>query len=172
CPEYVEVSAESNGVRNGYRDINQLGVDRWLAMIAARDKYNGNLCVVDCGSAVTIDMVDADGQHQGGYIIPGHYLMQQSLVNNTSRLSVSGVYKPTVALGRSTGECINNGTILAVSCLIEHVIQTAGTRSSSDYKCIITGGGAAEVMALLKIDYSHEPLLVIDGIRLLGGPGT
>ena len=59
------------GLRNGYRDPAQLGVDRWLAMCAAWQQFPGSLCVVDAGTAVTIDVVAADGAHSGGLILPG-----------------------------------------------------------------------------------------------------
>ena len=63
--ELAEVSAEAAGVTCGYKDFHQLGVDRWLALVAAYRKYAKPIIVVDAGSAVTIDIVDGDGLHLG-----------------------------------------------------------------------------------------------------------
>ncbi|MDP1069535.1 type III pantothenate kinase, partial [Klebsiella pneumoniae] len=66
----------------------RMGVDRWLAMLAAWQRVGQSCWVVDCGSAITLDLLDAEGRHQGGYILPGLRLMQQSLLGNTAEVRV------------------------------------------------------------------------------------
>ncbi|MFT5350841.1 MAG: type III pantothenate kinase, partial [Gammaproteobacteria bacterium] len=56
-PIYLLVDKEAAGVINGYDDSSQLGIDRWLAMIAARASYQSALCIVDCGTALTVDVI-------------------------------------------------------------------------------------------------------------------
>ena len=63
--------ARAGGVVNGYERPAQLGVDRWLAMIGAAGLVNGDCLVIDAGSAITLDLLRADGQHLGGAILPG-----------------------------------------------------------------------------------------------------
>jgi pantothenate kinase type III len=75
------------GVRNAYPKHNKLGVDRWLAMLAAYHYYNAPVCIVSCGSALTLDIVDSQGQHLGGMIMPGLNLMQQALSRGTANLN-------------------------------------------------------------------------------------
>ena len=75
----VQAQADSFGVRNAYRDPGRLGVDRWLAMVAARARGSEAACVVDCGSAVTVDVLDKEGAHLGGLIVPGLEMMKVSL---------------------------------------------------------------------------------------------
>jgi len=65
-PFFINSVEEECGVVNGYDNPNQLGVDRWLAMIAAYNKFDENLCIVDVGTALTIDFVLKDGRHIGG----------------------------------------------------------------------------------------------------------
>lgn len=167
-PEYISVRRELHGMTLGYRECSQFGVDRWLAIMAAWNRYKGSLCVVDCGSAVTVDIISIDGQHTGGYIIPGRYLMQKVLANNTSQLVFSENDSLSIAAGRSTQECIHNGTTLAVVGFIENIVRSVNSVTGYDHHCIITGGGASEIISLLNIDYIHEPALVIDGLRLAG----
>ncbi|MBI5450466.1 MAG: type III pantothenate kinase, partial [Gammaproteobacteria bacterium] len=78
CPvECVQSQAQGFGVTSGYQQPATLGVDRWLAMIAARD-YGEEVCIYDCGTALTIDVL-IQGRHQGGLIFPGSRLLQRSL---------------------------------------------------------------------------------------------
>jgi len=168
-PEYISVSRQFEGVTNGYKDHRQLGVDRWLAIIAAWHKYKTHVCVVDCGSAVTIDFISAQGEHSGGYIIPGNYLMQQALANYTSQLKVVDESTFTGIPGRSTEECISNGTLLAVAGFIDNVTRTAMMSTANSYECLITGGGAGVISKLLTIEHRHEPQLVLEGIRRVIG---
>ena len=76
------------GVINGYAEPSRLGVDRWLALLAARQLCPGNLVVVDAGTAITLDLLSGDGRHLGGYILPGVERQAQSLWGGTSRVRV------------------------------------------------------------------------------------
>ena len=167
-PEYLKAEKESCGVTNAYFNPGQLGVDRWMAIIAAWNQYRDNLCVFDCGSAVTADLVTASGHHKGGYIIPGSYMMQQSLVNSTGQIVLNDEYRFSGQAGRSTNECVYNGSTLAVTAFIENLTQSIKATDHGHYQCIITGGGADVIMKLLKIDFHYHPHLVIEGFRLAG----
>ena len=63
--------AEALGVVNGYAQPQQLGVDRWLALLAAAELVDSDCMVIDAGSAITVDLLRADGRHLGGAILPG-----------------------------------------------------------------------------------------------------
>ena len=81
---YPRSQAIQLGVRNAYRDADRLGVDRWLALLACHDLMPAqDACIIDCGSAITVDALRRDGQHLGGMILPGPALMLQSLRNRT-----------------------------------------------------------------------------------------
>jgi type III pantothenate kinase len=167
-PEYLQSTRVVCGVTNAYINPAQLGVDRWLAIIAAWNKYRDYICIIDCGSAVTVDLVCADGQHQGGYIIPGSYMMQQSLLNSTGQIALATGYHFSGQAGRSTDECVYNGTTYAIAAFIEYIMQSLNDSGQQTYHCVITGGGAEPIMKILKIDFHHEPMLVMTGIRLAG----
>lgn len=164
-PEFIRVSGEAFGVRNAYAAFERLGVDRWLAMIAGWNKYRDRICIFDCGSAVTADVVAADGRHRGGYLIPGAYMMRQALVENTAGINITGNPACTGEPGRSTEECIYNGTVLAVAGFIEKVMQSLNG-ADGGYQCVMTGGAAEDIMKFMSIPCRHEPLLVIEGIKM------
>ncbi len=166
--EFLFSSRSICGVTNAYDDPSRLGVDRWLALIAGWNKYRDYVCVIDCGSAVTADLVTADGAHLGGYIIPGIYMMQQALMQRTGQITLAGEYRFTGQPGRTTDESVYNGTTCAITAFIRYIMQSVNTTTFSQYRCLITGGGAEAIMPLLDIEFQHEPMLVMEGIRLVG----
>lgn len=88
-PTFVKTSRYECGVKNGYENPEQLGVDRWLALIGAHLMEKGMLCIVDCGTAITLDVLSANGHHQGGLIMPGVTTMQIALKSDTYALAHS-----------------------------------------------------------------------------------
>ncbi len=168
APEFLLSTRSICGVTNAYADPSRLGVDRWLALIAGWNKYRDDVCVIDCGSAVTADLVTADGVHLGGYIIPGTYMMQQALMQRTGQITLTGEYRFTGQPGRTTDECVYNGTTCAITAFIGYIMRSVNTTTNRQYRCLITGGGAEAIMPLLDIEYLHEPMLVIEGMRLVG----
>jgi len=168
-PEYLAVKNEYRGFTQGYPDRNRLGIDRWLAMLAAWNRYQSELCVIDCGSAVTIDIISDTGIHQGGYIIPGSHLMQQALARDTAGITLPENTPLSDCPGLTTAECVVNGTVIAVVASIEYIARNTATADKDLLPCVITGGGADKVMEKISIPCRHEPHLVMEGIRLAAG---
>ncbi|WP_431687027.1 type III pantothenate kinase [Hahella sp. NBU794] len=147
---------------NAYTDYATLGVDRWLALVAAYNKYPEDLCVVDCGTAVTVDYVDRFGVHKGGYIAPGAALMLNALNVSTAALKGSYGVDSEIAPGGSTRECIERGVFSMQKAFVLSV-----TRKFAESRVVCTGGG---VSALLGDDraYVYIEELVLDGLRIVG----
>ena len=146
-----------------------MGVDRWLAILAARKRYGGAVCVVDVGTAVTIDQVDDTGQHLGGVIVPGIDLMYRSLFKDTGdigRLDARSENPPPAereTLGRSTTAAINGGIMSAICGLIESCAAQLEARCR-DNVLIITGGDAERIVSHLRIAAEIRPALVLEGL--------
>src|SRR5829696_1781397 len=120
--KFVAVAAQAGGVRNSYPDPSLLGVDRWVAAIGAYRRYGTACCVVDVGTAATIDAVDDRGTHLGGFIVPGPELMVRSLLQGTSDLaSHASRSKPEAQLSfaNNTREAIERGCRVALAALID-----------------------------------------------------
>ena len=169
-PRFIKTSQEAAGLSNGYEDATQLGVDRWLAMIAAWNNFKSPVCIVDLGTALTIDMVANDGCHLGGYIVPGLRLMSDSLVMNTRQISIKPLeIAANVEPGQNTDSCIANGVMLAIKSLIEAACRNFSKEYGSAARCILTGGNAEQVMKGLDMEFEYEPHLVLKGIAVLIG---
>jgi type III pantothenate kinase len=161
--ELAEVSKSTGSIVCGYRDYSQLGVDRWLAMLAAYAKNPGGVIVVDAGSAATVDVVGADGEHQGGYIVPGLGLMHKALWQGTEGVKVEA--KPVEGMdcpGQSTSESVDKGCLLLLVAMIESLADKYAA------KLVITGGDAELLRNAFSIEAELYPDLVLDGLAVEG----
>ena len=86
---WVKSQSAQYGVRNLYDHPEQLGADRWAALIGARALHDGACLVVCAGTATTVDILDAEGGFQGGLILPGVELMCRALAANTAQLPLA-----------------------------------------------------------------------------------
>ena len=84
APQFLKSPARQGGLRNSYADPQALGVDRWLAMVAARQTREGAFAVVDCGTAITVDAVSSDGDFLGGVISAGPATSLRALTNSVN----------------------------------------------------------------------------------------
>lgn len=167
---FVTTTREAAGVRNGYRDPTLLGVDRWLAVIAAHRLVPGACCVVDVGTAATIDAVRADGQHLGGFIVPGPDLMMRSLWGSTSELAAktasSGAGTASL-FADNTRDAIERGCRLAVAALIERSLDELAQVLPSPPQLLLTGGAADQVTPYLRNPGRLVPDLVLQGLSVV-----
>ena len=161
--ELAQVSERALSVVCGYRDQAQLGVDRWLALVAAYKKYADAVIVVDAGSAVTVDIVGAGAEHQGGYIVPGLQLMSQALWQGTERVKVETKQALDInSPGLSTEEAVDKGCLLLLVSMIESLV------ARYQAKLIITGGDAERLRNALCVEAELYPDLVLEGLALEG----
>lgn len=163
--------ATAGGVRNAYTDHRQMGPDRWLAMVAAFRAFRTAVCVVNAGTAVTIDAVAADGSHLGGLIIPGLQLMRDSLVRRAAGIRTAADHQDAAATpaqiwGRDTESCIRLGARRAAACLIEDRIKALRDGEGEGSVLVLTGGDAPALQSVLAIPAQLRPLLVLEGLAL------
>jgi type III pantothenate kinase len=196
APRFARSAAACGGVRNAYAEPWRLGVDRWVALIGARARYPGRaLCIVTIGSALTIDLLGADGRHHGGCIVPGPRMMIASLLNNTAgirrRAGLSGSDALTRALaedtlaargahGARTAETLfataTRGALLtgarhACAALIERAVQAGRQQLGARPRLILAGGAADTVASLLRVRHTRQDDLVLRGLAVLAQAG-
>ncbi|GLQ30462.1 type III pantothenate kinase [Litoribrevibacter albus] len=149
-------------VQHSYDDPSKLGVDRLLAIEAAYRHYETSLVVIDCGSAVTLDVVDKHGKHQGGYIVPGFRLQMESLLQGTN-LSFDELL-PDTRLGKNTTECIRHGSLRMIKSLCESLILEV-----EPAKVVLTGGDLNGVLSSLSELGEVDQYLVFNGLKAVYG---
>ena len=148
------------GLVSGYAEPERMGVDRWLAMLAAHVHNEGALCVIDAGTAVTVDLVSAEGAHDGGYILPGADLMRRALSSETDRIHVGALEAPTIGPGVNTEACVTAGSWRAVVGAVQSI-----TAEYPEHRALLTGGGATTLQDL-GLAATYSPDLVMEGLRL------
>lgn len=168
--ETITPQREAFGVINGYAEPERLGADRWLALIAAHRYVGGAACVVDCGTAITIDALGGDGAHLGGLILPGLGLMRRALTAGTQGIRVeTGRPEQEVPLtsAADTRSALMAGTLCAAVAGIDRAVAGLRAPLGGDPVCLITGGDAGRLLPLLAGPYVHRPELVLEGLALI-----
>jgi len=167
----IQLTAQKTccGLTSGYDNFNQLGDDRWFAMQGAIGIYDIPIIVVDAGTALTIDAV-VDGQHLGGFIVPGMNTMRQSLATNTADLldvrtsDIKSDSNELLLLGTNTASAILGGTLYMAAAFINQVINDLNNQVGTQFKIIMTGGESEQLCRLLDFEYDYIPDLVLQGM--------
>ncbi len=165
-PVFAASQKSALGLTIAYDRPELLGVDRWLAMVAAYNATKASVLVVDCGTAVTLDAVDQTGRHLGGLIAPGRELMWSSLFRNTRipavpQRSFEGI------LGTDTAECIAAGVLHSTTGLIERLYRQLPPTFGENRRLILTGGDADTVAGQLGVAAEIRHQLIFEGLALL-----
>lgn len=164
--ESLQTPKQGCGISNAYASPETLGSDRWAAMVAAFAQTNGPVCVVDSGTAVTLDVVSQAGEHLGGLILPGYGLMRDCLQKGT-RLDFEAAPLPTQpALGQSTEQCTQQGTAIAISSMVDKMYETL-TNELAGLSLILTGGDAGLLQSRICHESILEPHLVLKGLAII-----
>lgn len=162
-------------VKNGYREPSSLGVDRWMVVLAAYHRCSGTALVIDLGTAITLDYIRSDGQHLGGYIVPGTHLSQRALLTDTASIDASanayinafaGATELLLQPGSSTQEAVSRGALLMVRNLIEFEVERLRALYRQSPTVFLCGGGAPEISSHLQCSHEMLPNLVLDGLDL------
>ena len=154
---------ECAGVRNGYAQPAQLGSDRFASLIGARHRFpNQRLLVVTCGTATTIDALEADGRFIGGMIVPGLGTMAESLALSTALLpSVNEAVRERM-FADNTREAIVSGCLTAQVGAILHAMSQ---RQDPVARCVLSGGAAPYIGPHLPISFDAVDNLVLLGLH-------
>jgi type III pantothenate kinase len=173
-PLWLRAEAERNGVCNRYDRPEQLGPDRWAALIAARALHAGPCLVVNAGTATTVDMMSGEGVFLGGCILPGVELMRFVLHEHTGRLPMSnGAYSDTP---RNTLDAIESGCRHAQAGAVERIYRVFREVELNPL-CIVSGGAGRTLVDQLSMPRRYVENLVLDGLARIalgprGTPGT
>ncbi|QBG35998.1 type III pantothenate kinase [Litorilituus sediminis] len=149
---------------SAYDKPESLGVDRWLALVAVSNIYPQQNClIVDAGTATTIDLLTADGQHQGGYILAGIDTLYSAVLSDTTLVHAEKSTQATLAFGKNTSANVNNACWAATIGAINVAIEQAEQLAKLD-KVIITGGNAHKLQQHLQLPSEHVANLIFQGL--------
>jgi len=170
-PIWLRTPASACGVRNAYAEPQRLGVDRFLAMVAAYADGYAPCVVAGAGTALTLDALTADGQHLGGLIAPGPQLMQRSLLDATARVRPE---RPgaVLELADNTADAVASGCWQAAAALIERFATRMAPTLGGLPTLILGGGDAAELQPLLTLPVQMTRDGVLRGLAVWANTQT
>lgn len=149
--EFAKVQATHPQLTTHYNAL-ELGVDRWLQLLGLADKTRH--CVVGCGTALTIDLLDGD-THLGGYILPNAYMQRHALYAGTQQIAVKAGRFDSLSLGKNTFDAVNRGILFGIVSTVNTILA-----QNPSFRPTLTGGGASWLLPHL--DPNHQAVIVTD----------
>ncbi|SDB15527.1 type III pantothenate kinase [Pseudidiomarina indica] len=172
----IEINSEASafGVTTSYREAERLGVDRWLALVGAFDEQPKATVIVDAGTAITVDWLNEQGEHLGGWIAPGVNLMRESVVNRAPKVfpNAAEQWGKAHQLGQNTTDCLLNGCVNSFVGLVRQAIAVSETELDwFDYRILYSGGSIPLLPADLKRRGEVRSELVLQGLACYAREG-
>ena len=171
--EFVATAQEGHGMRCAYADPSRMGPDRWVALIAGYRLAGAAACVIDAGTAVTLDAVDAVGRHLGGLILAGPRAIATALDRQTSGIGETRGGSPpgrgTALLGSSTDEAVAKGAMLGLAAALDRAVSTVADELGERPAVYLTGGDAERLAPWLETRCERRPHLVLEGLGTIAG---
>jgi len=168
---WVVASAQACGVKNSYTNPQQLGADRWAALIAAWQHYHAPCIVVNAGTALTVDALGVDkiaghGIFLGGLIVPGFNLTQMSLTHATA--VIKGLSGSSQNFPTNTGDALYTGALSAMVGAVESMLIKLQQREAQSPRCVVSGGDATLLAEALKGSEVANNVVIADNLVLQG----
>lgn len=154
-------------IKNCYHNPQQAGIDRLLNAYAAVKLYGAPSIIIDCGTAITFDIVAKDKRYLGGMIIPGMQASLTALAQNTALLPQLKLSGPRQFIGRDTKTSILSGIVYGFACLTEGFIGKIKRRTGENTLVIGTGGNIKLTAKYCPAFDIIEPELTLKGLNLL-----
>lgn len=160
--QWQRAQVAAQGVRNHYRNVAEQGADRWLAVLGARRLCRDDVVVASAGTALTIELLTAEGDYLGGDILPGYRLMLQALAQNTAQLDRRA--GEVCVFPQGTEDALATGAIDALCGAIERVCRRLAEHTGRTPQLLLTGGDAALLQPHLPPGVRMVDNLVIYGL--------
>lgn len=164
---FIQVNSEAErfGITSSYSQPTTLGIDRWLAMIGAATLYpNENVLIIDAGTAITIDLLNDAGKHEGGWIMPGLQTMFNSIMNSTTKVHATPLNIQHLDFGANSSECVNYGMWAMAIGAIKTAIAQSKQKLKLDH-IILLGGDGERLAEILDENNHYIPELIFHGLR-------
>lgn len=161
------------GITNSYKNVSNMGTDRWMAILGADALVSEDFIAVDAGTAITCDFV-ANKQHLGGWIAPGLSMLRSTVVSNTQRVFDFSDVEAQLSLGTDTANCVANGALAQILGMIQQA-HSLMQLHSQQFTLVITGGDRHSIAQHLRLKGLNLVLhnnLVLAGLARLSEKET
>ena len=145
----------------------QTGADLVVADVAALREHKPPLIVIDMGTATTMSVLDKNGAHIGGCIIPGVKISMDALTDKTALLPGLQLDQPKKAIGRNTIDAMRSGIMLGAACMLDGMVERMEAELGCKTTVVITGGIAKFIVPMCKTPMIYDKDLLIKGLAAL-----
>ena len=159
------------GIRTGmpilYDNPREVGADRIVNAVAAYERAKMGVVVVDFGTATTFDCITTAGEYLGGAIVPGIQVSLDALIQRTAKLPRIKIEWPPTVVGRNTVQSIQSGVLNGYVALVDGLLERIREELDFETEVIATGGLARTIASRSKHIREIDPLLTLEGLRIL-----
>ncbi|MBC7337571.1 MAG: type III pantothenate kinase, partial [Clostridia bacterium] len=164
------------GIRMGmpirFDNPREVGADRIVNAVGAYELYGGPVVVVDFGTATTFDAISAQGEYLGGAIAPGIGISTEALFLRAAKLPRVELVKPKSVIGKNTVASMQAGIIYGFIGQVEHIVSLMKQELGRQTQVVATGGFAELIAGESKSIDHLNPILTLEGLRILYGRNT
>lgn len=170
-PVWIVGPGVKTGVPIHTDNPREVGTDRIVNALAAKELYGGPAIVVDLtGTATVVDAIDAEGRYLGGAIAPGVEVSLEALAKRSAQLRSVEITTPRDVIGKNTVEALQSGTVFGfaglIDAIVERMIESLG-EDPQDVSVIATGSHAAVVLSECETITARNSQLTLEGLRLV-----
>jgi type III pantothenate kinase len=148
-------------------DPREVGPDRIANAVAARERYGAPCIVVDFGTSTNFDAVSADGEYVGGVLAPGIEISMDALFARAARLTKVDFVEPETVIGKTTTSSLQAGLVYGFAGQVDGIVERMRSELGDTAPAIATGGLAELIAPHAKTIETVDPLLTLDGLRLV-----
>src|SRR3954452_3136760 len=155
------------GIQIHYDDPREVGPDRIMNAVAAKERYGAPAIVVDFGTSTNFDVVSSDGEYVGGVLAPGVESSMDALFARAARLVKVDFVAPPAVIGKTTATALQSGLVYGFAGQVDGVVDAIRGELGVDAKAIATGGLAELIAPHSRTIAAVDPFLTLDGLRIV-----
>jgi len=145
----------------------EVGADRVVNSVAARERHGEPAIVVDFGTSTNFDVIGPDGAYLGGSIAPGLAISTDALVSGTAALRDVEFAEPRSVIGKGTVEAIQSGALYGHAGLVDGIIERIAATLGGDIQRVATGGLASTIVPHCRSVETIDPYLTLEGLKII-----
>ncbi|HVM17695.1 MAG TPA: type III pantothenate kinase [Gaiellaceae bacterium] len=159
------------GVRTGipirYDDPREVGPDRIVNAVAAKERYGAPCIVVDFGTSTNFDAVSRDGEYVGGVLAPGIEVSMDALFSRAARLFKVDFAAPPTVIGKTTATALQSGLVYGFAGQVDAIVERMAEELGAEPRAVATGGLADLIAPHARTVAAVDPFLTLDGLRIV-----